>query len=241
MLKLGSLTLGRSRPRVAVVFTEGVSARAIRRAQSAGMDLAEVRIDLFRATGKRHVIAELRKFAGVPTIATIRSRAEGGGFRRSERARLELFRAVIPNVSALDIELGSAEIIAEVTAAAHRAGKAVVISFHDFAGTPAYPVLVQKLRQAIHAGADLVKLATYAPDDSAVTRLGRVLVNHPGVPLVVLAMGEVGVKSRVFFPALGSLFTFAAFERTTAPGQLNLRDTVAQLRFFYPAAQGTTP
>jgi 3-dehydroquinate dehydratase-1 len=246
MFKLGSLVLDRSRPRVAVVFADGSTTGAIRRAQAAGMDLAELRIDLFRDSGTRHVLGEARKFADVPTIATIRSRAEGGEWQRSERARLALFRAVIPHVSAVDIELGSTEILAEVTAAAHQAGKLVVVSFHDFTGTPAYSVLVHKLRRAKGAGADLVKLATHAPDDQAVARLARVLVNQPKEPLVVFAMGEAGVKSRVFFPALGSLFTFAAWERASAPGQLGLRDTLRLLRFFYPstrriAARKTTP
>jgi 3-dehydroquinate dehydratase-1 len=237
MLKLGSVVLDRSRPRVAVIFADGSTTGAIRRAQAAGMDLAELRIDLFRDTGTRHVLEEARKFAQVPTIATIRCRAEGGEWKRSERARLALFRAVIPQVSAVDVELGSTEILAEVTAAAHRAGKLVVVSFHDFAGTPAYAVLVRKLREARGAGADLVKLATHAPDDRAVARLARVLVNQPKVPLVVLAMGVAGVKSRVLFPALGSLFTFAAWERKSAPGQLGLRDTLRFLRIFYPSAR----
>ena len=237
MLKLGTLALDRSRPRVAVVFADGTSVGAIRRARTAGMDLAELRIDLFRDTGTRHVLDEARKFAGVPTIGTIRSRAEGGDWRRSERARLALFRAVIPYVSAVDVELGSTEILAEVATAAHQADKLVVVSFHDFAATPPYPVLVRKLRRAQRAGADLVKLATYARDDRAVARLARVLVNHPEAPLVVFAMGEVGTKSRVFFPALGSLFTFAPWQRATAPGQLGLPATLRLLRLFYPSSR----
>jgi 3-dehydroquinate dehydratase-1 len=204
------------------------------------MDLAELRLDLFRDTGTRRVLDEARKFADVPTIATIRCRTEGGDWRRSERARLALFRAVIPYVSAVDVELSSTEILTEVTAAAHEAGKLVVVSFHDFAVTPPYPVLVRKLRGAQRAGADLVKLATHAPDDRAVARLARVLVNHPEAQLVVFAMGEVGTKSRVFFPALGSLFTFAPWQRATAPGQLSLRETGRLLRLFYPSIRRVT-
>jgi 3-dehydroquinate dehydratase-1 len=97
--------------------------------------------------------------------------------------------------------------------------------------------LVRKLRRAQRAGADLVKLATHAPDDRAVARLARVLVNHPEAPLVVFAMGEAGTKSRVFFPALGSLFTFAPWRRATAPGQLSLQETLRLLRLFYPVTR----
>ncbi len=241
MLKFGGLALDRSRPLVAAVFTDGSSARTIRRAQADGMDLAELRIDLFRDTSRRHVLGEARKFIGVPTIATIRSRVEGGAWQGSEPARLALFRAVVPSVSAVDIELGSAEIRDEVMATAHHALKPVIVSFHDFVDTPTYPELRRKLNAARAAGADVVKIATHTPDDRALTRLARLLVNHPGTPLVVLAMGPVGVKSRVLFPALGSLFTFASLTRQTAPGQLGLRQTRHALRLYYPAAGRPKP
>jgi 3-dehydroquinate dehydratase-1 len=82
-----------------------------------------------------------------------------------------------------------------------------------------------------------VKLATFARDLDDVTTLLRVLLSHPRVPLVLLAMGPVGALSRVFFPAAGSLLTyaFAEGEVQLAPGQLPLRALQAELVRYYPA------
>jgi 3-dehydroquinate dehydratase-1 len=198
------------------------------------MDIAELRVDLFGETRREHVLAEARKFSGIPTIATIRSRREGGRWARSDRDRLSLFCALVPYVSGVDIELGSSEILPPVTEAVHQAGKTVVISFHDFGGTPPYRTLLSKLRQAEDAGANIIKIATHAPDDRGVSILARLLIEHPQTPLVALAMGRNGVKSRIFFSALGSLMTFASLERATAPGQLGLRRTIQELAFYYP-------
>jgi 3-dehydroquinate dehydratase-1 len=234
MLKLGALVLDRSRPIVAVPFTDGAAAKTIRRALTLGMDVAELRVDLFSHTRREYVVAEARKFAAIPTLATIRCRREGGHWVRSERDRLALFRAVVPYVSGVDIELGSSDILPLVMQTVHRAGKTVVVSFHDFSGTPPYHALLRRVRQAENVGADLIKIATYAPNDQAVSTLARLLVEHPQRSLVVLAMGPVGVKSRIFFPALGSLMTFASLQRATAPGQVGLRETVQELAAYYP-------
>jgi 3-dehydroquinate dehydratase-1 len=43
-------------------------------------------------------------------------------------------------------------------------------------------------------------------------------------------MGDAGVASRVLFPALGSLLTYASAGTQTAPGQLDLDEAVALLR-----------
>jgi 3-dehydroquinate dehydratase len=52
-------------------------------------------------------------------------------------------------------------------------------------------------------------------------------------------MGTGGVLSRLLFPALGSLFTFAAFGVGTAPGQLSLEETVSCFRKYYPPTAAT--
>jgi 3-dehydroquinate dehydratase-1 len=51
-----------------------------------------------------------------------------------------------------------------------------------------------------------------------------------GPGLIVIGMGDAGVASRVLFPALGSLLTYAAAGTQTAPGQLALDEAVALLR-----------
>lgn len=241
MLRLGRLELESEMPVIAVVFGGPTDPRLVREALDLGMDLAEVRIDLFSDTTRGGVLAEVAKFREVPTIATIRSRSEGGQWKEDEARRLDLFRAVVPHVDAVDIELRATEIRGDVVGAARDADKAVVVSFHDFERTPAPEELLGHVDEAMLLGADIVKIATLAESDHDIRTLAEVLLTKRDARLIVIAMGAHGRKSRVFFPALGSLVTFAAFSKPSAPGQMWLREMTEALRAFYPGYAGRRP
>src|SRR5262245_14212507 len=115
-LAIGSLVLG-TRPRVAVPFTDHATRPDVADAVARGCDVAELRADLCSAFGADHLLAALAPLAGVPTIATIRHADEGGGWRGSEADRLALYRALLPSVDAVDVEIAS-EIGPAVLAAA---------------------------------------------------------------------------------------------------------------------------
>src|SRR6185436_2662541 len=104
------------------------------------------------------------------------------------------------------------------------ARKLLVVSHHDFSGTPDYAVLADVCRRAARAGAGVVKIATMIGSDQDIATLARLLAERPAANLAVIGMGEKGLATRVEFPAKGSLFTFAAKgERTSAPGQISYR------------------
>ena len=117
---------------IAVPFTDKFSSAAIRRAQKDGMSIAELRIDLYSSYKKKYVLKEVLKFKKIGTIATIRSRKEGGAWKGSEKERLELFKAVLPHVDKIDVELSSAAILKKVVSEAHRLKKTVIVSYHNF-------------------------------------------------------------------------------------------------------------
>jgi len=232
-MRLGSMDLDQP-PILVAVFGDEPRPALVTEARAAGMDVAEIRVDLFASPTEPHVHAALQKLEGVPVIATLRSRGEGGGWPGSEAERLQLFRSVLPRVDAVDVELESVEIRDAVVTAAHKEGKVAIVSFHDFNRTPALPQLRDIVSRACQADADLVKVAARAHSDADVRTLAQLLVENEARRLVVIAMGPTGAISRIFFPALGSRLTFASLERSTAPGQMPLRDTMAALRAFYP-------
>lgn len=204
------------------------------RAAVRGLSLAEARVDLFHersAAAVRERLDAVR--ALLPVLVTVRAASEGGEWREPESARLELYRALLPSADAVDVEL-AAPIRAEVVSAARRARRLVVLSHHDFRRTPPAAALDRIVERGVRAGADIVKIAAHAADDADTARLAAVFARHPKRALVVIAMGEHGKKSRVFFPALGSLFTFASLDRATAPGQLDLAATRRALADFFP-------
>jgi 3-dehydroquinate dehydratase-1 len=196
--------------------------------------LVELRIDLFAERGGEAVLARARACRPATLLATIRSAREGGQWDGDEGERLALFRAVIPGVDAVDIELSSRDILDEVAAAAKSAGKTVIISFHDFESTPELGRLAEICAEARKKGADIVKIATFARDPRDIRVLARLTLDEAEKDIITVGMGPLGALTRIFFPALGSLLTYAHAGAATAPGQLNYRRTRELLDLFYP-------
>lgn len=223
----------RPTPLIAVPLADKVSPSSIHRAKKLGMDIAELRIDLFSSYKKDHLLIEIKKFKGIPVIATIRSKKEGGRWSGSEKERLELFKTVLPHAAYVDIERSSKLILKEVVREAKKLKKTVIISYHDFSKTPEMNFLKKILKSAKSAGADIVKIAVTAKSLQDVRRLGEFTASHATQKLITLSMGKTGALSRLLFPSLGSLVTFASHGRSTAPGQWDLKMTSAYFKKLY--------
>lgn len=229
MLRLGKLELGKM-PRIAVSFVDRTSALSIQNAKRQGMDIAELRVDLFRSKDPAHIIKEAGKFKNIPTIATIRSSREGGNWKRSEAKRLELFKAILPHVDGVDIEYSSSSILHTVVRHAKKLKKTVIISYHNFAGTPSLPILEKKIWDAKKAGADIVKIATMARGAEDLIAMLALTLKHHQQGLITICMGKEGTFSRIVFPSFGSLITFARFKTPSAPGQIELKQLARLLK-----------
>ena len=233
-LRLGKCALVPHHPVVIAPFTDRTPPAALARAARQGLDLFEARVDLFQHPGAVSTAKQLAAAKKLlPVLLTVRSAKEGGSYDRSEASRLELYGALLKGVSAIDVEL-AAEIRADVVAAAKKAKRLVVLSHHDFVRTPSERELDRVVTRGFDAGADIVKVAAQVTDDADCARLAALFTLYPGRALVVVGMGEHGKKTRIFFPALGSRFTFASLDRATAPGQLDLGATQRALALFYP-------
>lgn len=233
MIKLGTITLNGT-PRIAVGFGDKTAPQVIDEAKDFGLDVVELRIDLYSECRKEYVLNEVKKFRHFPSIATIRSKKEGGKWRGTEKERLALFRAVMPEVDAVDIEMSSRTIVSSVVKLAHKAKKLVVVSHHDFDQTPSIKELNRIVNHAKKLGADIVKVSTYASDDEDIQRLAHCTIANKSKNIVTIAMGGRGSISRIMFPALGSLITYASLGPSTAPGQLDYKETFDLIRRFYP-------
>lgn len=222
-------------PLVAVSFYDDDSERKAREAEDAGIDVAELRIDRFEGDGVDHVVTQVHKFRALPVLATVRSAHEGGDWAGSEQDRLELFRAVAPLVDAVDIELSSSEILSDVVALARESDTITIVSYHNFDHTPKIDELESIARSAESAGADILKISTMANNRKDLVTLASLLVNPPTeADQVVIAMGDIGAVSRVFFPALGSRLTYSFIGTSRTPGQLEHAELSRLLSKFYP-------
>ena len=233
MINLGSKKLDGT-PRIVISLNDATPPHLIQAARRLGLDVIELRIDQYASFDSQYVLQEAVKFRNCSTIATIRIKAEGGGWKLSEQERLSLFKKIIPEVSAVDIELSAGTILPDVVRTAHAAGKIVILSYHDFDRTPALKELNGIMDKAKSLGADIVKVAALATQPEDIQTLAGFTIAHAKKNIVTIAMGSEGALSRVFFPALGSLLTYAHIGQPTAPGQLGYVELFELLRKFYP-------
>lgn len=233
MLQLGPVSLG-AVPRVVLALSDGVPIDEVKAALDKGADIVELRADLFSSTDPAYVREEFQRYEGIPVLATIRSKAEGGEWKAPEEERAALYKAVLPYCGAIDIELSSEEILEEVMHGARHAGRLIIGSYHNFDKTPEIVELEAIHRHAGKIGADIVKVATYCRNRLDLHTLAGFALDHASKDVIVIGMGAEAKLSRIFFPALGSLMTYTFLGEPTAPGQLNCEATVEYLDTFYP-------
>jgi 3-dehydroquinate dehydratase I len=231
---LGKLKIGRV-PRVVGSIACADTLGRIRGPTDLTFDVAEIRWDMI-GTEKSSVITACHQIekTGAPVILTIRSSLEGGEWTGDEARRLALYKKALPHVSAVDVEISSS-IFQSVLDAAHKEGKTVIGSFHDFEQTPD----AKKLRVVIHegrrAGADLVKIATMIHEHEDIATLFKVLHQEGRKPLCLIGMGQHGVSTRVTLACEGSCLTYGYADRSAAPGQTPSSTLVRRLRTLCPA------
>lgn len=164
-----------------------------------------------------------------PVLLTARDPAEGGRSALPAAARRALLIDGLPRVALVDIEIRNLNRLSGVVAAAREGQVNVVGSFHDFQKTPSLLRLRDQVRRARDAGAHAVKIATAAQDPSDIARLLDILSTSP-IPASVMAMGPLGMASRLLFASAGSVLNYGWIDRPNVPGQwaaLELRRLLA--------------
>ncbi len=232
MMSLGQCMLG-GVPRVATAVRDDASRSDVERAFLGGGDIVELRIDGFRDQQAAYVRGVLAPFVGMPSIGTIRSKREGGGFVGDEQQRLRLYQEIMPLVDAVDIELGADDINQEVILAAREAGNLTLGSFHEFSATPSIKTLRETVAKGEDLGVDIVKIAAHCEDMDGLRRLAQLLIEFPDKALVVIGMGPRGAASRLLFPALGSLIVYTFLGAPTAPGQFTHEATIELMKRLF--------
>jgi 3-dehydroquinate dehydratase/shikimate dehydrogenase len=180
-------------------------------------DLFEVRADYVSDLD----LGALLRARSKPILFTLRSDAEGGRFpERDSRARRRLLlEAVERGVDLVDVEARAG--FDDVVAA--KKGRGLVLSWHDMEGTP--DDLDSIYERMAAEGPDVVKISVTARSVRDLGRLLALAARHAAdeaPQLVAIAMGPLGVASRILGGRYNAPFGFAssASGRGTAPGQL---------------------
>jgi 3-dehydroquinate dehydratase/shikimate dehydrogenase len=201
-----------------------------RKEYEAGERFFEFRLDYLPAPEQG--VAAIRKFLSrhpdCTLLATCRRRQNHGRFNGSIEEQVKILQAAIEaGARAVDIEIESAENCSERLQTL-RSHAYVLISYHNYGGTPPLDPLVRRMAKVSADGYKVVTTARKPSDNSRILALAR---TYSKTPMVLLAMGETGFPTRVLSTALGGLYTYAAPNAAegTAAGQVSAR----QLRHLY--------
>jgi 3-dehydroquinate dehydratase/shikimate dehydrogenase len=163
----------------------------------------------------------LRLYPDATLLATCRRHQNHGRFNGSIEEQFRILSgAIAAGARAVDVEIESAE---NALARMDLLSEAqVVVSYHNFEGTPS---LDPVMRRMLRVPAAAYKVVTTARKPSDNLKILALLKTHCKVPLVVLAMSEVGFPTRVLCTVLGGAFTYASPTTTegTAAGQVSSR------------------
>ena len=182
-------------------------------------DYIELRLDLIADFD----LSALISAAGKPCIVTNRCKIDGGQFKGSEEERVQSLRDAIDlGADFIDIETTTVSPLLRSVLEAPRQKSKIILSHHDFTGTPKDIVpLYEIMRQT---PADILKIVTYARDINDNIILFQLLekAKEDGQAIIALCMGEKGEVSRILSPLMGGLLTFGSLEKgkESAPGQI---------------------
>jgi 3-dehydroquinate dehydratase/shikimate dehydrogenase len=232
---------------VAPIFvrTPDAALPQIAAAAQQGADMVELRCDE-ASEDTISVLLTNPEVRRKPVILTLRAPAEGGLGTDAESARLQrLIHACQFNPDYVDIEYNTwqanPQFVAQITpilaaSTDDASGRPkLILSNHDFSTRP--PGLRERLLAMARIKPACIIKAAYKAADLAdaleALRLYQELPQTVSQSLVIIAMGEAGLITRLLAAKYNAAFTFAvpAGLATTAPGQPLIADLIKIYRF----------
>lgn len=242
------VTIGEGTPKICVPMVGETIEQLVEEAEylkTIHFDVLEWRADFFQQVEQMDKVQEaLTKIRSIlpeiPLIFTFRSKKEGGEKEIPSYNYVELNKKMMETglIDLVDVELYNDEKdIHSLVMTAETHGVYVIISNHDFNGTPSKEEIIARLKRALELGADLPKIAVMpACAEDVLTLLDATLTmttQFANRPIITMSMGGKGMLSRVSGEVFGSALTFGAAKKASAPGQVNVEDLRQVLDLFH--------
>ena len=199
-------------------------------------DIVELRIDFIRDVDLKTLLS---RNSGRIMIAN-RTKGQGGRFAGEGKDRFGLFEeAVALGAGFIDIESNTDEAAREFLLKKihiHNDLSQMIVSYHDFTGTPSYKALKDIFHECLDKGGNIIKIVTFANRMEDNLNILRILLYAGKMKRKIIAhcMGKIGRPSRVMAPFFGSFVTFASLEEgnESAPGQFRVEEMSELLRIL---------
>ncbi|WP_042222539.1 type I 3-dehydroquinate dehydratase [Oceanobacillus manasiensis] len=238
-IQVRDVTVGEGIPKIIVPLmgaTEKELLEEITYIEELKPDLLEWRADFFQRVADFSVVEQIlrllrEKLPAIPLIFTFRTEQEGGNCPMHVEDYFNLLNVVLDSnkVDLIDMELLTDESMLQQTIDhAKQQGVKIILSNHEFSHTPAKETLLFRLQKMVSLGADISKIAVMPQSVKDLLTLLDVTqeAKKSECPLITMAMGKLGLLSRLSGEVFGSAATFAAGKQASAPGQIS----VAELR-----------
>lgn len=237
--KIRNLVLGEGMPKICTPIVEKTEEEIIKSAKKikrSKIDIVELRADWFddalNIEKTEKILKKLREiFKEIPILFTFRTAKEGGkkDINKNKYAEMNIKVAQTGLVDAIDIEIFTVEeYIKDIVKEAHKSGVKIVGSNHDFEKTPSREDIINRLKKMQELDVDILKIAFMPKDKKDVKTLisatYEMYTNYANKPIISISMGKIGLISRLMGELYGSSVTFGAVEKTSAPGQINVKD-----------------
>lgn len=203
------------------------------------VDVAELRVDYLEPDERFH-IRSFPQLAGIPTILTVRRKADGGRFVEGEGARIVLLASGLAfadtekrrNFAYVDLEEDLD--VPSLEEAARTFGTRIIRSFHDFQGVPEN--LAGKLRELRRSGDEIAKAAVMPRGLADLALIHEASAAVPGIEKIVLGLGSYGTPTRILPEKFGTVLSYTtprneADLESAGPGQPDPIDLVDVYRF----------
>lgn len=247
-LDVGDIRIGKGMPKICAPLTgetEEEVLEACKRIRYSDADLAEWRADFFQQVRDTDKVLALlpkikKKLGGKPLLFSFRTKKEGGEKEISKEQYTSLNEAVIKSGIAdmIDIELFSGNAVMEQlikTAQQHQVY--TVVSNHDFEKTPDLEEMTARAEYALKLGAHIPKLAVMPKKEEDVLTVLQTSLElkrkYPEQPFILIAMGKLGLLSRLSGEVFGSVITFASVKEASAPGQISAQQLKPILQLLH--------
>lgn len=191
------------------------------------IDFIELRLDLIdniTSSYATELIEAVKEITPISIILTNRTKIEGGQFGGSEEERIKILSDNAPLVEITDIELSTDENLRQKVI--DNANK-TIISYHNFDKTPSSEKLQEIIDESFEIG-DIPKIALKPNIIEDTYLLLRLLMDNEGI--IAISMDQLGSYTRVVAPLMGSPVTYASVEKSSAPGQLDIKTTIEMIK-----------
>lgn len=247
-LHINQVEIGNGAPKICIPVTSRDITelqKDLNRLGHRSFDLIEWRVDYFAPLPSNKTLEfALRMisdaFPRIPLLFTFRTQAEGGNSPAEPGDYKRIVQCAITSGYAdlIDLEAfadaGTVDFLLET---AHELGVAVVLSNHDYTGTPPREEIVSRLRYMQRTGADITKIAVMPQSIQDVLTLMEASVmmreTYADRPYITISMSELGRLTRIASELTGSAITFGTLTRASVPGQMEANQLRQILELLY--------